>query len=144
MKKCFKCGQKKRIGEFYSHPKMADGHLNKCKECTKSDVKLHRLCNLDQAHAYGQARAQNPERRAACIKYQRQLRKKNHAQYKARVLVARSIRSGRIVRPSACTHCLKNGPVEGHHEDYSKPLEVRWLCFKCHRELCHGHIVTAS
>jgi len=35
MKTCIRCGNDKELDDFYAHPKMRDGHLNKCKECCK-------------------------------------------------------------------------------------------------------------
>lgn len=34
---CFKCGSELPLSDFYKHKKMSDGHLNKCKQCTKRD-----------------------------------------------------------------------------------------------------------
>ena len=49
--------------------------------------------------------------------------------------VSKAIKEGTLVRPKQCSACGKVGPVEGHHEDYDKPLEVIWLCSPCHRKL---------
>jgi hypothetical protein len=51
-KECFKCGKSKALCEFYLHPKMADGHLGKCKECTKSDAHANRWKNIDDVRAF--------------------------------------------------------------------------------------------
>ena len=47
-KKCFICGMVKDIDDFYTHPQMPDGHLNKCKECTKSYMRNRDTREIDK------------------------------------------------------------------------------------------------
>ena len=62
MKTCFKCGASKPLADFYRHSAMADGCLNKCKECTKSDNWNHRRVNLEKIRAYDRERGALPHR----------------------------------------------------------------------------------
>ena len=146
-KKCFKCGAVKPIEEFYRHPQMHDGHVNKCKECNKRDVRQNRSKNAEYYRDYDRARANNPDRVSARKNYAqtepgKESQRRSHNRWKSRnpikraanVILGNALRDGRIVRPNACQNCESVSRLHGHHDDYAKPLEVRWLCPQCHND----------
>ena len=47
--------------------------------------------------------------------------------------VQAALRQGTLQRPARCQDCDRRVPLVAHHDDYSKPLEIRWLCRSCHR-----------
>ena len=59
-------------------------------------------------------------------------RAKDPQRYKAQMALGWQVYTGKIKRPIKCSSCKKKAFVEGHHDDYGKPLEVRWLCKPCH------------
>jgi hypothetical protein len=58
----------------------------------------------------------------------------NREKVNAHAAVHRAVSSGVIKRPEQCSFCENKCKPEGHHEDYSKPLDVVWLCRLCHAE----------
>jgi hypothetical protein len=64
----------------------------------------------------------------------RNQRKNDPEKVSARLAIMHEIKMGRIVKPNNCSRCLKECKPEGHHPDYSKPLEVIWLCRQCHNK----------
>lgn len=66
------------------------------------------------------------------MRYRRRQMEKHPERELARRLVHQAVASGKLVR-QPCEVCQAT-PAEGHHDDYSKPLEVRWLCSPHHDE----------
>jgi hypothetical protein len=56
--------------------------------------------------------------------------------------VEKAVLRGRLARPATCQECGGSGqpyadgraPIQAHHPDYNKPLEVMWLCQRCHHK----------
>lgn len=67
------------------------------------------------------------------IAYELRNKKKRSAYKKMR----RALKRGELIRPWRCEKCKTIGRVDGHHDDYDKPLEVRWLCRGCHKTWHH-------
>lgn len=140
VKTCFKCGVSQPITEFYKHPMMADGHLNKCKTCTKRDVKDRYRDTIEDRHAYERKRNSTPERKAKLRVAHRRYQKRHPVRSRAHAKVAYALRAGHLER-KPCEVC-GDPKVQAHHHDYDKPLDVRWLCFACHRKE-HGQVTTS-
>lgn len=59
---------------------------------------------------------------------------------RARREVYNACRRGQLIKPGCCEDCQQQFPsreIHGHHEDYSKPLEVNWVCTRCHERRHH-------
>jgi ribosomal protein S27AE len=60
---------------------------------------------------------------------------------RANGLVYRAVKSGKLKKPTHCENCGEAKRLVGHHDDYDKPLDVRWLCLSCHRRFHSGTIL---
>lgn len=145
---CFKCSRAQPLAEFYRHPQMADGHLNKCKACAKADVSQNYRARIDQYKAYDYRRNANPERHQYKLEQSREWCKNNRERRResvnrwacanrhktrAQLRARRAMVKGLLVKQN-CQNCGRPDS-HAHHEDYSKPLDVMWLCSTCHGAL---------
>ena len=110
--------------------KSKDGLTANCSECIKQRDRN---------------RANNPERVAARADYaktdagiasgnkaKRKWQEKNLIKRAAHIITGNAIRDGKLIK--APCECCDEAIVHAHHDDYAKPLEVRWLCNKCHND----------
>jgi len=65
---------------------------------------------------------------------------------RANNLLEQAIEDGKISNPGQCEFCgdrsrFADGrtAIQGHHTDYNRPLDVMWLCQKCHHEWHKQH-----
>ena len=135
-KACRRCNLEKPILDFYKHSQMADGHLNICIPCVKKRVKKHRREN-DSVRDYDRWRYQNqPHRKQNATKTAKFWRKENPEKYKAHNALNNAVRDGKIQK-KPCEVC-GDEKSHAHHDDYSKPLDVKWLCALHHHRLHHS------
>lgn len=117
------------MSEFYKHSKMKDGHLNKCKECTKTDTKSNRNKNIKYYKEYDRSRGYRQG-----YSYTKEYRTRYPNKYNAHVALNNAIRAGKIVKHHECELCGSHENIVGHHPDYNRPLTVNWWCQACHMQ----------
>lgn len=135
-KVCRGCKRRKPLDDYYNHPRMSDGHLNFCKECVKPRVRANYQRTRKRYKKYDKEREKRPERKAMKKEYEARYREVYPEKYRAHMAVGNAVRAGRLMR-RPCEVC--GNKAEAHHDDYSKPLDVRWLCFTHHR-MHHGQM----
>ena len=112
---------------------MKDGHLNKCKECAKSDSS--KIISKDRDGINKKRRISRSKKSGKYAEYSAHYRKEFLEQSKAAQAAHRAIKSGKIIRPNNCEKCNKECKPDAHHESYKKEdwLNVIFLCRSCHR-----------
>lgn len=141
MSTCKTCGEIKSVSAFYR------SSLSRCKECTKKAATEYRWNNIEYVREFDRQRGLTPERKAVVkaqyrkrtstkagrareIALKREWVERNRHKRNVHIVVGNAIKRGLIV-PERCFRCGAE-KAQAHHEDYSKPFEITWLCEPCH------------
>jgi ribosomal protein S27AE len=125
---------------------MADGHLNKCKVCTRKDTadRVDLLSKTDIGWVEAELKRQREKSALSRLSGRRPdklitvrgkiaWQQRNKHKRTAHGMVQKAVKTGRLTR-QPCAMCGATS-TQAHHDDYSKPLDVRWLCVKHHAEV---------
>lgn len=166
-KTCSKCREEKPLDAFHRSSKSPTGRQAQCKDCSKASNDAWRAANPGRTIELRKMRDErNPGRRAEVQKRWAQAhpeslaagsrryserhpdRKREQARQWAILNPTKrwchrklndAIKGGHVIKDTSCQDCgTSSKRLEGHHEDYSKPLEVVWLCKTCHEHRHHG------
>lgn len=130
-KHCNTCDTTKPVGDFHGRAASNDGLAAKCKLCQRAydRARLYAPHRVAAREAYQQTDAFKASAQAAAKRW-KDVHPRRRAAHAA---VAYAIRTGKLVR-QACEVCGYTHKVEAHHDDYDKPLDVRWLCIPHHKK----------
>lgn len=149
MKVCSKCSMEKSEDCFWKRNNRKCLVNSECKECCSSrrrkfysentveileNRKKYYRENIERFAEYTRKHQKNNKRfREYQNKYLINKRKTHDQKFLARQIVQLALKGKMIFKPSKCTRCVNTQKIEAHHEDYSKPLDILWVCFTCHR-----------
>ncbi len=139
--RCFDCKEVMPAESFYVRGGKRKGP---CKECHKVRTKDWAAKNPDKRRANWRSSAENRRElhNKECREYYRRNREARMASIQAywaanpekraaRHAVAYALKTGRLKR-NPCEKCGSTKGLHAHHHDYSKPLDITWLCPTCH------------
>ncbi len=135
MKKCSSCGNSKDISEFQKRAASVDGLTASCKKCLSgrdsARYPKERKRRLEMMKVY----AATPSGKRAHAKGRAHWIENNLLARAAHIIVGNAVRDGKLIKSRVCSNCgNEHKKIHAHHDDYSMPMTVRWLCPKCHAE----------
>lgn len=137
---CRLCNIEKSLNEFHPNKAVLSGYNYKCLACHRVWFREYRTKNRDKINLRTRQRVTTEQRktwRPNQIYTPEKNRKLRLARCpikeQARITLRDAVKSGKITRPKSCSKCgNEHTRIEAHHHDYSKPLDVIWLCMPCH------------
>jgi hypothetical protein len=142
MKDCSLCGVRKELSEFHKNNALSDGLTSRCKVCIKGYQakradKLRENKPSDWKKKTQDMKTYHREWKDKRPQYNtiktKEWYEKNKDRMKVKYAVKYALKTGKLVK-TPCVICGDEN-VEGHHPDYSLPLDVVWLCKKHHKEI---------
>jgi hypothetical protein len=122
MRMCIDCGETKPLEEFQRNAPSAGGRLRFCRDCASIRAAASRARFSEDRRAYDRRRG---------------FRHPGSLKLAARNAIAHGLRAGTIER-RPCEVCCSE--AEAHHPDYTRPLDVVWLC-KTHHARAHRRVI---
>lgn len=151
---CTLCGETRPMDSFHRDASKSSGFKRYCKACAKArHAPVQQATRRsDKGRERRREWARTRTLSGAAIERERRKSRRRHHRYPEKALAHRLVREaivrGDIVKPTTCTRCnavprpRRDGAstLQAHHSDYSKPLDVSWLCVGCHtKEHLHEH-----
>lgn len=163
-KACSKCGVVKQLSAFSLRSAAPDGHRADCKDCVRAQDRERYQSNPEPAKRRSKTwYLANPERAAELrrqwalanqdkraeitkiwvlehpdrhAEHRKNWRSKNQEKVWCYQQLQHAVQKGDVLKSATCQTCgATDVRIEGHHPEYSKPLDVMWLCSPCHRDL---------
>lgn len=125
-KTCQKC---REYAKAYNKARYEQQH-----DRIKAMVTRRRIEHAEHVNALRKKRYQeNPAYRESARRWAANHPERIRIRRNAGKKVLQAIKNNTLIRPSTCEECgVMSSRIEAAHYDYSRPLDVRWLCRRCH------------
>jgi ribosomal protein S27AE len=143
---CTSCGDKKPLSKYQTRSLSKDGVTASCKDCLKKRdarrfqddprVKARHLAYQSTDHGKASMIAAKKKWANENKEIAKATRlvwlEKNPEKRAAHLILASAVLRGLVNKPNECSKCGAGGRIDGHHHDYTRPIDVTWLCRQCH------------